>query len=118
MRVAALSLRMLDEVEAIAAATGLKLQVRIGVHTGPIVAGVIGTHKFAYDVWGDTVNTASRMESHSLPGRVQVSAATRALLGDRFDFEARGSIEVKGKGTMETFFLSERLSQGERGSRI
>ena len=107
-RVAALSLRMLDEVNAIAAATGLKLQARIGVHSGPIVAGVIGTHKFAYDVWGDTVNTASRMESHSVPGRVQISAATRALLDDRFDFEARGSIEIKGKGTMETYFLSVR----------
>jgi adenylate cyclase len=107
-RIAALSLRMLDEVNAIAAATGLKLQARIGVHSGPIVAGVIGTHKFAYDVWGDTVNTASRMESHSVPGRVQISAATRALLDDRFDFEARGSIEVKGKGMMETFFLSAR----------
>jgi adenylate cyclase len=107
-RIAALSLRMLEEVNAIAAATGLKLQARIGVHSGPIVAGVIGTHKFAYDVWGDTVNTASRMESHSVPGRVQISAATRALLDDRFDFEARGSIEVKGKGMMETFFLSAR----------
>jgi len=113
-RIAALSLRMLDEVNAIAAATGLKLQARIGVHSGPIVAGVIGTHKFAYDVWGDTVNTASRMESHSVPGRVQISAATRALLDDRFDFEARGSIEVKGKGMMETFFLGERQSRHER----
>jgi adenylate cyclase len=115
-RIAALSLRMLDEVNAIAAATGLKLQARIGVHSGPIVAGVIGTHKFAYDVWGDTVNTASRMESHSVPGRVQISAATRALLDDRFDFEARGSIEVKGKGLMETFFLSARDNRGRHAA--
>ena len=107
-RIAGLSLRMLDEVQTIATATGLKLQARIGVHSGPIVAGVIGTHKFAYDVWGDTVNTASRMESHSVPGRVQISAATRALLDDRFDFEPRGSVEVKGKGMMETYFLNVR----------
>jgi adenylate cyclase len=107
-RIATLALHMLDAVDAIAAATAVKLQARIGVHTGPIVAGVIGTHKFAYDIWGDAVNTASRMESHSLPGRIQVSAATRALLGDRFGFEPRGSIEIKGKGGMETFFLSAR----------
>ena len=107
-RIAALAPRMLDAVAAIAEATALKLQARIGIHTGPITAGVIGTHKFVYDVWGDTVNTASRMESQSLPGRIQVSAATRAALGDRFKLERRGIIEVKGKGMMETYFLSKR----------
>jgi guanylate cyclase len=69
------------------------------------VAGVIGTHKFVYDVWGDTVNTASRMESHSLTGKIQISAATRAALGDGFAVEPRGPVEIKGKGVMETFFL-------------
>ncbi|HXD15035.1 MAG TPA: adenylate/guanylate cyclase domain-containing protein, partial [Xanthobacteraceae bacterium] len=88
--------------------TELDLQARIGVHTGPITAGVIGTHKFVYDVWGDTVNTASRMESHSLPGRIQLSAATRAALGDGYRLERRGVIEVKGKGLMETYFLNGR----------
>jgi class 3 adenylate cyclase len=107
-RIAALAPRMLDAVAAVAEATKLKLQARIGVHTGPITAGVIGTHKFVYDVWGDTVNTASRMESHSLPGRIQVSAATRAVLGDDFKLERRGLIEVKGKGMMETYFLNGR----------
>jgi adenylate cyclase len=105
-RIAALAPRMLDAVSAIAAATALQLAARIGIHTGPVTAGVIGTHKFVYDVWGDTVNTASRMESQSLPGRIQVSAATRTALGDRFKLERRGVIEVKGKGMMETYFLN------------
>jgi adenylate cyclase len=105
-RIAALAPRMLEAVAGVAAATALELQARIGVHTGPITAGVIGTHKFVYDVWGDTVNTASRMESQSLPGRIQVSAATRAALGNRFQLEPRGLIEVKGKGMMETYFLN------------
>jgi len=107
-RIAALAQRMIDAVATIAEATDLPLQARIGIHTGPIIAGVIGTHKFVYDVWGDTVNTASRMESHSLPGRIQLSGATRAALGNGFKLERRGVIEVKGKGMMETYFLNGR----------
>jgi adenylate cyclase len=105
-RIARLAPRMLDAVATIAKATGLPLQARIGIHTGPVIAGVIGTHKFVYDVWGDTVNTASRMESHSLPGRIQVSSVTRAALGKDFMLERRGVVEIKGKGTMETYFLN------------
>jgi adenylate cyclase len=104
-RIARLAPRMLRAIAAVGETTDLKLQARIGIHTGPIVAGVIDTHKFAYDVWGETVNIASRMESLSLPGRIQVSDATRAALGTRFNFERRGVIEVKGIGMMETYFL-------------
>jgi adenylate cyclase len=107
VRIARLAPRMLAAVDDIAKALDLKLQARIGIHTGPMVAGVIGTHKFVYDVWGDTVNTASRMESHSLPGRIQISAATRTALGDRFKFEPRGMIDIRGKGMMETYFLTD-----------
>jgi len=66
---------------------------------------VLGTHKFVYDVWGDTVNTAKRMESYGVPGRVHVSAATRQALGDAFRFEPRGPLDIKGKGLVETYFL-------------
>jgi adenylate cyclase len=105
IRIAALSLRMMEALGTISESTGLAMQARIGIHTGPVVAGVIGTHKFVYDVWGDTVNTANRMESYSLPGRIQVSATTRHVLQGRFKFEPRGSIQIKGKGMMDTFFL-------------
>ena len=71
-----------------------------------MVAGIIGTHRFVYDVWGDTVNMASRLESHSLANRIQISEATAARLGGGFQLEARGRIAVKGKGKMKTFFLN------------
>jgi len=87
-----------------------KLQVRIGMNTGAVVAGVIGKRKFLYDLWGDVVNVASRMESHGLPGRIQVTDATRRQLGDSFALEPRGSIEVKGRGQMQTWFLNGRIT--------
>jgi len=96
---------MLEAVARIAAETGEALAVRIGLHSGPVVAGVIGTKKFSYDMWGDTVNTASRMESHGVPGAVHCSGATAALLQDGFALRARGALEVEGKGEMHTFLL-------------
>ena len=90
---------------------GEPLKLRVGINTGgPVVAAVIGTKKFAYDVWGDAVNIASRMESHSKPGRIQVTAATMALLKDKYEFQERGVIEVKGKGEMLTYWLCDRTS--------
>jgi adenylate cyclase len=103
--VAAMGLDMTDAIRAYAARHSVELDIRVGIHTGPVVAGVIGVNKFAYDLWGDTVNTASRMESHGTPGRVHLSKATRDALGEAFELEARGSIPVKGKGEMETWFL-------------
>jgi class 3 adenylate cyclase len=94
-----------EQLERFSRMRGLDLSMRVGIHTGELVAGVIGRQKLAYDLWGDTVNTASRMEHHGAPGRVHVSASTRDALGDAFHFEDRGAIEVKGKGQMRTFFL-------------
>ncbi|HET9729225.1 MAG TPA: adenylate/guanylate cyclase domain-containing protein [Acidimicrobiia bacterium] len=88
----------------------LDVEMRVGVHVGPVIAGVIGRHKFAYDIWGDTVNVASRMESHGLPGCVQVTAAVRDAVADRYDFEDRGTIEVKNRGPMQTYLVSRRAS--------
>ena len=82
------------------------LQVRIGLHAGPAVAGVIGNKKLFYDVWGETVNTASRMESHGEPGRIQVTQAAKEELEDDYAFEPRGTVAVKGMGEVETWFLS------------
>ena len=93
------------EVTRVAAETGLPLQVRIGVDTGPVIAGVIGRAKFIYDLWGDTVNTASRMESHALPGMIQLTARTHDRLRDSYELKPRGTIEVKGKGRMDPYLL-------------
>jgi class 3 adenylate cyclase len=100
-----MALDMRAAVAAIALERGLSLDLRIGIHSGSVVAGVIGVHKFAYDLWGDTVNTASRMESHGAPGLIQISEATHALLPPGFDLEARGEIAIKGKGEMRTWFV-------------
>ena len=87
------------------------LELRIGINTGSVVAGVIGMNKFIYDLWGDAVNTASRMESHGLAGKIQVSETTYELLKHEYLFEERGQIEVKGKGCMKTYWL---LDKGDR----
>ena len=76
----------------------------VKLNTGALIAGVLGTHKFVYDVWGDTVNTAKRMESYGLPGRVHGSVATRRALGEAFRFEPRGALVIKGKGSMQIYF--------------
>jgi guanylate cyclase len=88
---------------------GRRLQMRIGIASGPVTAGIIGRRKFSYDLWGDTVNLASRMETTGTPGRIQVPAATRALAVDGFGWEERGVVEVKGRGPVETWYLIGRL---------
>jgi class 3 adenylate cyclase len=104
-RVATMAIELAEAVGRIDAAVRLGIRFRIGIHCGPVVAGVIGTKKFIYDVWGDTVNLASRMESMGVPGRVQVTHAVMERLGAAFRFEPRGLIEVKGKGPTPTWFL-------------
>ncbi len=106
--IAEMALEMRDYIASSAARD---LRMRIGIHSGPVVAGVIGKQKFAYDLWGDTVNTASRMESHGVEGKVQVSQATFAQLQDRFELVSRGPIQVKGKGELQTWFLEGRKLQ-------
>ncbi len=105
LRVVRIGMAMLAETELYAVECGLPLRLRVGVNSGPLVAGVIGRHRFSYDMWGDTVNVASRMESHGVEGRVQISEATWLLVRDRVAVEERGPIEVKGKGLMRTFLV-------------
>jgi adenylate cyclase len=103
--VAEMALDMQQAVAEFSKKLDRDVSIRIGINSGPVVAGVIGIKKFIYDLWGDTVNTASRMESHGLPGCIQVTPATYQILQDKYVFESRGSIEVKGKGLMNTYLL-------------
>ena len=103
--VAEMALAMQREMRGRLDRSGRPLALRIGIDTGPVVAGVIGRHKFSYDLWGDTVNTASRMESHGLAGQIQVTERTYKRLRDHYRLEPRGPIQVKSIGEMETWFL-------------
>ncbi len=103
--VAEMALEMQDALDGCAARTGARLSLRIGINTGPVIAGVIGRRKFIYDLWGDTVNTASRMESHGLSRFIQVTPQTYERLHDKYVFESRGPVPIKGKGEMVTYLL-------------
>ena len=106
--VAAFALDALQAVAGLRTPGGFHLNLRIGMNTGPAVAGVIGRRKFSYDLWGDTVNTASRMESQGESGKIQVTRASFEKLDREFQLTARREIDVKGKGTMETWWLEGR----------
>ncbi|MER8434739.1 adenylate/guanylate cyclase domain-containing protein [Mesorhizobium caraganae] len=107
-RVAELALDMLDATRDLSEEMGEEIATRIGIHVGPAVAGVIGTQKLFYDVWGDTVNTASRMESLGSAGRIQMTEAAMQILADDYVFESRARVHVKGKGEMELYYLLAR----------
>ncbi|MBE9092853.1 adenylate/guanylate cyclase domain-containing protein [Tychonema sp. LEGE 07203] len=106
--IAQMALGMQAKIAKLSAETGEKLAIRIGINSGPVVAGVIGVSKFTYDLWGDTVNVASRMEGTGFAGRIQVTDVTYELLKDKYLFEMRGVIPVKGKGDMRTYWLLEK----------
>ncbi len=109
---AALALDIRDALAGLTDPKGRAVPVRIGIASGPVVAGVVGSRKFFYDVWGDAVNTASRMELTGEAGKIQVAPATRELLGERFAFEERGVVEVRGKGPVRTWWLLGQRAEG------
>lgn len=108
---AEVAIRFMEEVQKFKEVSGHDIKVRIGLHSGPAVAGVIGIKKKVYDLWGDTVNVAARMEHHGLSNKIQVSKDTYNLIRDKFSLISRGQIEVRGKGPMETFILVEKRKQ-------
>lgn len=105
-----MALGMISTLDQINHTLDANFKIRIGIHSGPVAAGIIGTHKFVYDIWGDTVNMASRLESNSETNRVHISEQTAAMLGDIFHIEHRGMIPLKGKGHINTYFLNGRRS--------
>ena len=105
VRLIRLALEMLDLVAAHNATHEHQLELRVGINSGPLIAGVIGAKKFSYDIWGNTVNVAARMESTGVPGRIQVTQAVVNAVGGAFGFEERGLVEVKGKGEMQAFLV-------------
>jgi adenylate cyclase len=107
---ALMALEMLEAMRSHDEVRHLELELRVGINSGPVVAGVIGRKRFLYDLWGDAVNMASRMESHGTPGRIQITRATYELLADEFECEPRGTIAVKGKGEVEAWYLIGSLS--------
>ena len=108
--IANMALQMREALTEFNTETNQNFALRIGINTGPVVAGVIGRRKFAYDLWGDTVNVASRMESHGIPGKIQVTHETYLQIRDSYHLEPRGKIAIKGRGELETYFLNDRLS--------
>jgi class 3 adenylate cyclase/HAMP domain-containing protein len=115
--VADLALALREEIGHFKRHDGTSFCIRIGINTGPVVAGVIGVRKFIYDLWGDTVNVASRMEAHGLAGSIQVTEATYARLSETHMFEKRGSVTIKGRGEMTTYWLIGRREPRDRDPR-
>ncbi len=112
-QVAHFAMAALQALDTYNAETGKQLQMRVGMHTGTVVAGIVGKQKYSYDLWGDVVNTASRLESAGQPGRIHVTDAVRVRLADEYGFAPRGPIDIKGKGLMETWFLETEKGRGK-----